>query len=75
MFSRVVGIAEKAGKHVELLTVPGTEPWLAVVQTAAVLKSSRIVAGLSPKPHTSRTGSQGRRRVGRSARSASVAFA
>ncbi len=48
VFSRVVGLAEKAGKHVELLTVPGTEAWLAVVQTAAVLKSSRIVAGLSP---------------------------
>jgi hypothetical protein len=48
VFSRVVALAEKAGKHVELLTVPGTDPWLAVVQTAAVLKSSRVVAGLSP---------------------------
>ena len=25
VFSRVVGLAEKAGKHVELLTVPGTD--------------------------------------------------
>jgi amino acid transporter len=48
VFSRVVSLAEKAGKHVELLTVPGTDPWLAVVQTAAVLKSSRVVSGLSP---------------------------
>ncbi len=48
VFSRVVGLAEKAGKHVELLTVPGTDPWLAVVQTAAVLKSARLVTGLSP---------------------------
>jgi len=48
VFSRVVGLAEKAGKHVELLTVPGTDPWLAVVQTAAILKSSRLVTGLSP---------------------------
>ena len=48
VFSRVVGLAEKAGKHVELLTVPGTEPWLAIVQTAAVLKSARLVTGLSP---------------------------
>jgi hypothetical protein len=48
VFSRVVGLAEKAGKHVELLTVPGTEPWLAIVQTAAVLKSTRLVTGLSP---------------------------
>ena len=43
-----MALAEKAGKHVELLTIPGTEPWLAVVQTAAVLKSSRLVTGLSP---------------------------
>ncbi|HEX4278691.1 MAG TPA: APC family permease [Bryobacteraceae bacterium] len=48
VFSRVVGLAEKAGKHVELLTVPGTDPWIAVVQTAAVLQSARLVAGLSP---------------------------
>jgi hypothetical protein len=48
VFSRVVGLAEKAGKHVELLTVPGTDPWVAVVQTAAVLKSARVVMGLSP---------------------------
>lgn len=48
VFSRVVGLAEKAGKHVELLTVPGTDPWLAIVQTASVLKSARLVTGLSP---------------------------
>jgi len=55
-----VGLAEKAGKHVELLTVPGTDPWLAVVQTAAVLKSSRVVTGLSP----SLTPAEQGRRVG-----------
>jgi hypothetical protein len=44
-----VGLAEKAGKHVELLTIPATEPWVAIVQTATMLKSSRIVTGLSPK--------------------------
>jgi amino acid transporter len=60
VFSRVVALAEKAGKHVELLTVPGTEPWLAVVQTAAVLKSGRIVTGLSP----SMTPAEQGRRVG-----------
>jgi amino acid transporter len=60
VFSRVVGLAEKAGKHVELLTVPGTDPWLAVVQTAAVLKSARIVTGLSP----SLTPAEQGRRVG-----------
>jgi amino acid transporter len=60
VFSRVVGLAEKAGKHVELLTVPGTDPWLAIVQTAAVLKSARLVTGLSP----SLTPAEQGRRVG-----------
>ena len=49
LFSRVVSIAEKAGKHVELLAVPGADAWLAVVQTAQKLQTSKIVAGLSPK--------------------------
>ena len=49
VFTRVVSIAEKAGKHVELMVVPGNDPYEAVVQTAARLKSSRIVMGLSPK--------------------------
>jgi hypothetical protein len=49
IFSRVVEVAEKAGKHVELVTVQGADPWEAVVQTAARLKTSRIVTGLSPK--------------------------
>ncbi|MGO9012304.1 MAG: amino acid permease [Bryobacteraceae bacterium] len=49
VFSHVVTLAEKAGKHVELMVVPGTDPYEAVVQTAARLRSSRIVMGLSPK--------------------------
>jgi amino acid transporter len=49
LFSHVVTVAEKAGKHVELLAVPGADAWHAVVQTAQKLGSSRIVAGLSPK--------------------------
>lgn len=49
VFTKVVSIAEKAGKHVELMVVPGTDPYEAVVQTAARLQSSRIVMGLSPK--------------------------
>jgi amino acid transporter len=49
VFTRVVTLAEKAGKHVELMVVPGTDPYEAVVQTAARLQSSRIVMGLSPK--------------------------
>ena len=43
VFSKVVSVAEKAGKHVELLAVAGTNPWAAIVQTAIKLKSSRIV--------------------------------
>jgi amino acid transporter len=49
VFTKVVSLAEKAGKHVELMVVPGTDPYEAAVQTAARLNSSRIVMGLSPK--------------------------
>ena len=49
VFSHVVNLGEKAGKHVELMVVPGSDPYEAVVQTAARLQSSRIVMGLSPK--------------------------
>jgi amino acid transporter len=49
VFTKVVFLAEKAGKHVELLVVPGTEPYDAMMQTAQRLQSARIVTGLSPK--------------------------
>jgi len=49
LFSKVVSLAEKAGKPVELLVVPGADPWQAMVQTAEKLKSSRIVTGYSSK--------------------------
>jgi len=58
VFSRVVTLGEKAGKHVELIVVPGTDPYEAVVQTAARLQSSRIVMGLSPKLTPSEQGAQ-----------------
>ena len=48
LFTHVVTLAEKAGKHVELLAVAAAEPWLGIVQTAQKLQSSRIVCGLSP---------------------------
>ncbi len=48
LFTRVVSVAEKAGKHVELLAVAAADPWLGMVQTAQRLQSSRIVTGLSP---------------------------
>jgi len=58
VFTRVVTLAEKAGKHVELLVVPGSDPYEAVVQTAGRLQSSRIVMGLSPKLTPSEQGAQ-----------------
>jgi hypothetical protein len=54
----VVSLAEKAGKHVELMVVQGADPYEAVVQTAARLQSSRIVMGLSPKLTPSEQGAQ-----------------
>jgi amino acid transporter len=58
VFTRVVSIAEKAGKHVELLVVPGMDPYEAAVQTAARLRSSRVVMGLSPKLTPAEQGAQ-----------------
>src|SRR5262249_267403 len=49
LFSRVVSIAEKEGKTVQLLTIPGVNPFDATVQTAALLKASRLVTGVSAR--------------------------
>jgi amino acid transporter len=49
LFSTVVTMAEKEGKHVELLVVPATDPFDALVQTASQLKVSRLVTGVSPR--------------------------
>jgi amino acid transporter len=49
LFSRVVTVAEKAGKHVELMVVPGTDANYAIVETAQRLQSATIVMGLSPR--------------------------
>ena len=49
VFTKAVTLAEGAGKHIELLAVAGTSPWIAMVQTAQRLGSARIVTGLSPK--------------------------
>jgi amino acid transporter len=47
LFSRVTAVAEKAGKHVDLLVVPGTNVFDAIAQTAASLDSADIWAGRS----------------------------
>lgn len=49
LFSKVVSLAEKEGKPVALLVVPGVNPFDALVQTAAKLKASRLVTGVSAK--------------------------
>jgi len=47
LFSRVTSEAEKAGKHVDLLVVPGTNVFDAIAQTALHLDSADIWAGRS----------------------------
>jgi amino acid transporter len=49
IFSQVVALAERAGKHVELVVVPGGDPYAAIVRTAALIQSARLVMGLSPR--------------------------
>ncbi|HTY63552.1 MAG TPA: APC family permease [Acidobacteriota bacterium] len=49
LFSHVVTVAEKAGKHVELLVVPGRNYNHAIAQVAQSIQSSLIVMGLSSK--------------------------
>ena len=47
LFSRVVALAEKVGKHVALLVVPSLDIFQATVLTAAQLGSVEIIAGRS----------------------------
>jgi amino acid transporter len=60
LFSKVVALAEKAGKHVDLLVVPSSEIFAAIAQTAAQLYSSMIIAGsssvMSPEEQARRLG-------------------
>ena len=49
LLSRVVSMAEKEGKPVELLVVPGVDPFDAMVQSAEKLKATRLVTGVSPR--------------------------
>jgi hypothetical protein len=47
LFTRVVAVAEKAGKHVSLLVVPSSNFYEAAVRTAAQLESTDVIAGPS----------------------------
>jgi amino acid transporter/nucleotide-binding universal stress UspA family protein len=52
LFSKVVEMAEKEGKTVELLVVPSSDPFQAIVQTAAKLQAARVVTGSSLRMET-----------------------
>ncbi|HEX5732347.1 MAG TPA: APC family permease [Blastocatellia bacterium] len=62
LFTRVVSLAEKHGKPVDLVVVPATNIFDAVAQTAVRLDSAEIVAGLSSKM----TAQEQARQLGRS---------
>jgi hypothetical protein len=49
LLTRVVSLAEHEGKTVDLLVVPGVDPFDAMVQTAAKVKASRLVTGVSAR--------------------------
>jgi amino acid transporter/nucleotide-binding universal stress UspA family protein len=49
LFSKVVSVAEKEGKTVSLLVIPGTNVFDTIMATAQRLESSRIVCGASAK--------------------------
>ena len=49
LFTAVVSVAEKVGKPVSLLVVPGTDVFEAIVVTAQRLDSGRIICGHSNK--------------------------
>jgi amino acid transporter len=49
LLTRVVSLAEKEGKTVDLLVVPGVDPFDAMVQTASKLQASRLVTGVSAR--------------------------
>jgi hypothetical protein len=49
LFTSVVTLAEKAGKHVSLIVVPTSNVFDGILQTAQRLESSAIVTGISNK--------------------------
>jgi hypothetical protein len=49
LFTRVVSVAEKQGKTVDLVVVPGVDPFDAMVQTAQRLQATRLVTGVSSR--------------------------
>ncbi|HYX42276.1 MAG TPA: hypothetical protein VE821_11290, partial [Pyrinomonadaceae bacterium] len=76
LFSRVTALAEKAGKHVDLLVVPGAHIFDVIAQTAAHLDAADIWAGrssvMSPEEQAKRMGEAWERLANKSKRQ--VAF-
>ena len=68
-------MAEKEGKTVELLVVPAVNPFDAMVQTAARLKATRLVTGVSARMDIRGTGAANRAGLGESAGAAASVFA
>jgi amino acid transporter len=58
LFSLVVSMAEKAGKHVELMVTTGRDPNRVLVETAQRLRSGIVVVGLSGKMSASEQAKQ-----------------
>ncbi len=75
LFSRVVTMAEKEGKPVDLLVVPAVDPFDAMVQTAAKLQASRLVTGVSRADGFRGTGAAHRPGLGATARAAACLLA
>ena len=75
LLTRVVTMAEKEGKTVDLLVVPGVDPFDAMVQTAAKLKASRLVTGVSREDGFRGTGPPHRAGLGETAGAAASVLA
>ena len=73
LFTRVVSLAEKHGKPVDLVIVPATSIFDAVAQTAMRLDSAVVVAGLVSEDARSGTGPRAGPRVGTADGKASTA--
>jgi hypothetical protein len=48
LFTNVVAIAERQGKHVSLMVAPSTDPFQGIANAAFRLEAARIIAGSSP---------------------------
>jgi len=70
LFTRVVAVAEKEGKTLDLIVVPGVDPFDAMVQTAANVKASRLVSGVSAKMESDDLARQIGAGLGKAARAA-----